>query len=59
MELSPEQDKVTLLDLLRQKLIYLRVNWTPCILDSTLHYLKEEDRVPGCTDSQRVEGCGL
>lgn len=59
MELSTEQDKVTLLDLLRQKLIYLRVNWTPCILDSALHYLKEGDRVPECTDSQRMEGCGL
>jgi hypothetical protein len=45
MELSAKQDRVTLLEVLREELTYLRVIWTPCILGSRLHYLKEGDRV--------------
>jgi hypothetical protein len=45
MELSRTQDRVTLLEVLREEITYLRVSWSPCILDSRLHYLKEGDRV--------------
>lgn len=60
IELPPEQYKVTLLDVLREKLIHLRVNWTPCILDCTLHYPKEGDRVSGVywlTEGEKGVGC--